>query len=295
MIIVNATKVVKTIMTDKGSLVSIMPGECSTLMIASRNLIITAMNLGTPSEIGIVINGSYEMDIAKNITGSVPYLYTDIEDAKAKLLDPSIDYKSKLETVKISAEVEETINKKDEEIKSLKNIISEKDRMIANLEADTRSDELEAEVTKLTKENKDLISDKTRLASQVKELQDQITNQNDTLNNLRSENGTLVQEAAGQSDLINKLNIRIKELENVGAQVTDPTESDEYKSLKSAYEDELKKSSELEAKVDSFRTSLNESATTIESMKTSFNAACAKFGLYLDDNGEWQQDASQVE
>lgn len=82
-------------MTDKGDLMSIAPGELSKMFIGSKNMILSAIKLGSPSEIGIIYSSTYELEQARTISTVVPYLYSSEEEAKAKLIDKNLDYNSK--------------------------------------------------------------------------------------------------------------------------------------------------------------------------------------------------------
>lgn len=266
MIILNATRTVKTIMTDNNKLITIQPGEVSQMMIASRNLIVTAINLGSPSEIGIIISGSYEMDVTKSITGSIPYLYTDIDEAKSKLLDSSIDYKQNLNQKKDNIVHEAEMKEKDDKIKTLKGNIESLNAELDSIKNSDRMTEISNENKSLELKIKELISDKTRLTSQVQDMTEQLDSVTKNLNSVRSQLGSKVQDYASQSSLIDKLSGQLKDSES---KVT---------ALNTKYKD-----------YDDIHTALKQATDQIDKMKSEFNEACNKFGITKDESGNWVQ------
>jgi len=310
MIIVNATKTVKTILTARGDVMTIQPGGQSEMTVASGYLVRAAMKLGDPSEIGIVINGSYEMNVASQITGSAPYLYTDLQEALSKLIDPNIDYTARLDNSKNVLQLKDELEGKNAEIKKLQAEIGELNSRLTLAEAADLKADLEKQVRTLEVDNKNLTGDKMRLEKQLSESQDQVTKQNETLNQLRQVVGekdqvlsqlnnqvkdlTAKLEAASVNDSkeleakIAESSAKIEELENLVA--TANARCNELQEVNGDYETQIKR---LQESKDAAMANLKEASETIEKMKTSFNAACEKFGLYLDDNNEWQQDLPQ--
>lgn len=293
MFILNATKEVKSIMSDNGVIVSVGPGEVSQLIIASKNQIRAAMNLGSPKEVGIILDGSYDLALAKDISGAQPYLYTDIEEAKAKLIDPSIDYKAKLAgTLEINV-LRGQLESKELDLKA-------KDAMIATLQANI--DKLKAEDVKIELENKvrelegrfhEAESDKLRLNSQLKDTQEQLRLINDTVSGLRKEVGDKDQELVSINKLlqekVEKLTTVEQQLANQASEKVDLSEyvsKEEYSRLEAEL---TKKIAELTHTNDTYKESLQEASNTIEAMKSSFNEACEKFSITRDENGEWIQ------
>jgi chromosome segregation ATPase len=313
MIIINATKIVKTILTSNGDIMTIEPGGKSELTVASGYLIRAAMKLGDPNEIGIVIDGSYEMQIASQITGSAPYLYTDINEAMHKLIDPNVDYTAKLDNSKNVLQLQDELAGKNAEIKKLQAEIGELNSRLTLAEASDLKADLEKQVRTLETEVKDLTSDKLRLQKQLEESQDQVAKNTETLNQIR-------QQVGEKDQLISQLNAQIKDLtskvennksDEIVAELEAVTkenaslkeslakwendysiaEADHKKAIED-YEEVAKKLEKSEEARQAALSNLKEAAETIDNMKTSFNAACEKFGLYLDDNGEWQQEKS---
>lgn len=287
MLILNATTTVKSIMTDKGALISILPGELSQLMTASKNLIISAINLGTPDEIGVILGGSYEFEIAGKISGSTPYLYTDVTEAKAKLLKENVDYKGNLNASKVNKLNEEEIQKLKAANELDKQLIAELKEKLRLAEANDYKSELESTVVKLESELKEANAMKLNLDGRLKESQDQVDNLTRNLNDVRSELGTKTQELASSAAMIDKLSQNIEELKSTPAESVDVKESPEYVELKEyalSLESQIK---EKDTKISQLSTNLSESAQIIEDMKSEFNAACSKFGIYKDDSGEW--------
>ena len=266
MIILNATKVVKSIIADNGKdMITIAPGGQSPLIIASRNTIMSAIKLGTSKEIGIILNGSYELDIAKNLSGAVPYLYTDIDEAKAKLIDSSIDYKSNLNSTKVNAQNEEIIKAKEKEITDLKAQISIYLANIESLKADGGLvKELERKIDTITADNKQAQLDRDRAKTQCQEYADKIEELTNKVNALTTDNENKTAEAKELHKMVNKLSKKIDAAEQV--------------SVESAAKDE---------QIDSLKASLQEATNMIESMRNDFNTACSKFGISRTEDGEW--------
>lgn len=327
MIIINATSKLQSLMTSQGKLIQIQPGGISETMIASKNLIAGAIKLGTPKEIGIVLGGSYELEIAKDITASVPYIYTDLNEAKAKLIDPSIDYTTKRQggtevilrqdILNKQAEIKslkETINnlnlelekvKSDQSMSKLNDIISEKTQRVDTLEK--RIKELETQL-KTANENES----KSRSELGMKSIE--LNQSNSNLEALRKEHANTCSQLAQYKSELEKLpsTDKIIEYQKAAAELNDYKDStekelstlklelknrptvDEFAEVKSerdaikAENDNLKIDlKRSESTISDLKDALKEATTTIDLMKTEFNTACEKFGITKDDNGNW--------
>lgn len=312
MLVLNATTKVKSVMTDRGDLIQIGPGEFSRIIIASRNIIISAMNLGSPTEIGIIITGSYEMDIAKSITGCIPYLYTDQDEAKAKLLKADVDYKGNLNASKINAVNEELIKSKDEEILSLKTQLDNcKKELESLLNSDQVRVELEKQVESITKNLKTTVDERDRLKTQLQDSEDQIQSLTKTVNELRSKSGSMTQDLAGANEMISKLTAQLDEIKNSSATSAELEKvQDELLKVKQDYNtleiesgNKDKKVDDLLSQIDGWKVAsdgkdnqikelseaLSEASKTIDDMKAQFNEACSKFNITKDDEGNWIQ------
>lgn len=305
MLILNATTKVKCVMTDNGSLVSIMPGEVSTLIIASRNLIIAAMELGSPQEVGIILSGSYELDIAKTITGSIPYLYTDEMEAKAKLLDASIDYKSNLNAGKVNAQNEELLKIKDQQIMDLKKQLVEAEDRIAK--GSNSTTELKLEYNKKLASTESALEkaavERDRFRNQLIESQDQVKDLTDKVNLLQAQNGKISQELSGAMNKISELTEQLdaptaaednEDLMKANQTIQELTETvDSLNSKLSSAKDEVKGwkkgCEERDSKVKELTNELTEASNIIDNMKSEFNKACEKFRITKDESGEWIQ------
>lgn len=299
MLILNATKNVKSVMTDRGDLVTIKPGELSPVMVASRNLILSAINLGSPAEVGVILNSSYEMEIIKNITGAAPYIYTDTAEAQARLIDPSIDYQGTLAADKVNLLNVEAIKEKDEEIKSLKEQVKELTEKLAQSTDNSEVADLTAKLTQANQLHKEVQLERDRLKTQLLESQDQVKDLTDKVNQLRNESGSASQELTSSNEMITKLSLEkdelIKKVE-VLEQKLSAVPEDNSEELKSTVEtltndvEQLTKSNEeLTSTNQSLKSSLKEASEQIDFMKSEFNKACEKFKITKDDNGEWVQ------
>lgn len=325
--ILNATKSVKTLMSDIGTLITVKPGELSAVMIASRNLITSAMKLGEPNEIGIIVSGSYELDITKTISGAVPYLYTDENEAISKLIDPNINYKEGLKKNLADTELKLAIKEKDDEILLHKGRIKSLESEIEKLKSDKSNAALVTEFNTLQSKYNALQAEKMSLDSQNKESKDEMENLNKKLSELRESNGSLSQELSAINSAYSKLVEEKKLVDDELAilksnqQSNDSEEVDKLKNdfakaneeianlnselstTKSEYDSLAKKAKGLEAndkawkdlcdskdeEIKKFKESLEEASNTIESMRSEFNKACEQFQITKDENGNWIQ------
>ena len=93
--ILNATQYQLSIMADNKQTFQIPPGQLSTPFAGSKSMVMKAVNLGHPGEIGIICSNVYEYQIAQTVTIAGSYLYETDEDAISKLIDKNTDYTNK--------------------------------------------------------------------------------------------------------------------------------------------------------------------------------------------------------
>lgn len=327
--IINATKSVRSILADDGELITIKPGEVSKVFTASSNAIRAAINLGQPNEIGIILGGSWERDIAKTITASADYLYTDLEDAKSKLLDPNVDYSAKMKedisSMKDMAKeiaYKEMIEKLNIEIRQLKSM---NESLSNNTELSALQDRFQDQINKTNEVEKE----RDNYKSQLTESQDQLSNLSKDHISLKKkfeENSNIMIESQKKIDELSRV---IEELKSNASNSVDDSEVEELKQnvadlykenqdfkdkltkkdveihklaeqvedlniqLGKAIEspingDELNK---LKEENETLKSSLSDATQKIDLMVSEFNAACEKFNISKDDNGEWVQGA----
>lgn len=259
---------------DRGDIMTVLPGEISQLFIATKNAIKGVMAFGTPDEVGIILGGTYEQSISQTITGCAPYCYMSEDEAKAKLIDPTIDYKGALESAQVTSLKSESVE--------LQKQIEAKDALIKKLEDQIKKDQEEIkkassnEITdlKLKEALKQNESDAATITSLTSELDGYKSN----YESLKVQVDTLTTE---KSALNEKISVLTKELKS---------RSDELELLsKKLQSDSLIKSelAEKEELIDKLKASLKESSDRIDQMRDLFNNACEKFNLKLDENGEW--------
>jgi myosin heavy subunit len=283
MLILNATTQVKSVMTDSGDLITILPGQLSRMIIASKNLIISAINLGTPQEIGVILNTSYELTIAQGITGSTPYLYTDQNEAIAKLIDPSMNYQSELNTNKVNHENEFNLIAKDKEIEGLRKEVANLTAQLEASKTDTKIEDLQAQMAKDAKTLIDTQSERDRLKSQLTEAQDTIKELTDKNNSLTTDLSNRTNEVRALSKTNQNLSDKILDMEKNAPKPSD---------LEAKVNEALEKDKiivQKDQKIEELKGSLQESVDQIEAMKKSFNEACAKFNITRNEAGEWIQ------
>lgn len=325
--ILNATKSVKSILADDGELITILPGEVSKLFTASSHTIRAAINLGEPNQIGIVLGGSWERDIAKTILACADYLYTDLDEAKSKLLDPSIDYKNSFSDS--VSEIKNTANdtKYQKIISELESKLRDKDNRISELENNVEFSNLQAKYDDSLERIKELEKERNNFHSQLQDSQDQLasitkdyTKVKDQFSNTQAQ---LIESSKTVDDLSNKISEYEAKLNSASSEDLDELkknvedlykENQDFKSklikkdeeienltknleklnsdLSEAYENSVDPSELESAKKlnEELKANLNEATSKIESMVKEFNAACEKFNITKDENGEWIQN-----
>lgn len=251
--VLNASRRTISLMMDNGQILNVAPGELTEMFIASRGAIIAAMNAGSMTEIGIILGGTYEQGISQSVTGCQPYCYLSETEAKARLLDPTIDYKAPMEQMQSSnlkAEILDLQNQLSDRIKDIE--------ILKNKLADSES------------EIKSLKSDSTTNL-QIRELMDKEKTYKEQITKLQSTNEGLQTNYDDMKSNCDKLIIEKDALEG------------KVKTLSS----ELNDMADTEHKL---KNSLKAAEDRIESMKDLFNKACDKFKLELTPEGEWIQN-----
>jgi len=322
--VLNATKSVKSILADDGELIQLLPGQVSKLFTASSSTIKAAINLGDPNQIGIILGGSWERDIAKSITACAPYLYTDMEEAKSKLLDPSIDYESKakaeVSVMKDTAKEQQYLT----EIETLRKMIEAKDERIAEISNNIELSKLQDKLTDAENRIKDTEKERDNYKSQLTEAQDQVSDlsrdYNKIKNQLNQNQNTLI-EAQKKIDELSEENQNLKNAEQPADNSAEVSElrqnvddlfkenqdlkkkltkkDSEIENLSSQIEDlnmQISNSTEADINIENLKTenenlksALEDAKSKIESMVSEFNTACDKFKITKDDNGDWIQ------
>jgi chromosome segregation ATPase len=271
--ILNATKVVKSILTPQNQLISIQPGQLSEPTIASSALIGAAIKLGTEKEIGIILTTSYEMEQARKVSASIPYLYTEVEEAKSKLLDPSIDYLGTINATRVNMEKDKIIEDKNQQIATLESEVKDLKEQLRINSGEALKSELEAKLAKLDAEYKSLMIESQRKDTRIKEYEDQINDLNSSLNKVRADLGNASQN----------IPVMQKQLDENDKTIT--SLRDEVAATKSSLyhaEEELGKT----------REALTESVNKIEEMKSTFNSICAQFGIKRAEDGTFVMEAN---
>lgn len=261
MYILNATKSVKSVMADNGDLISVNPGEMSKLIIASRNLIIGAMNLGEPTEIGIILCGSYEMDLTRGIAGINAYVYTDPDEAKSKLMDPSIDYKANLNSQRVNIRMENEVARLEGELK-------DRDERIAGLKKEVQA----------LKESDELVS----LRKSVADLELRARGDADAAKRLEAQ----LQE---KDDRINELSLKLSEVrQDLGAKTQDLTAYVKSNADMSQELTRLRANKGESKEVERLKGQLEEANELVEKVRSEFRGICKRFGIERDsESGEW--------
>ena len=257
--ILNATlgKAIIPIPNSKELPIIIGPGEISQSYLASDQLIRAVISAGSENEFAIILEGGWEVDLSKTISGGIPYYYTSEEEAK-KLIDPNIDYKPSKESdvvrmryEKILKEKEKEIDEKVNEIKSLKKDLEDSKKSFNDMDSVRIINEKESKIN-------DLNSKVSILENQMEDLK------NDMM--LKEKENIEYRKKQGENDQI------IKNLTSIAS-----GKDEEIKKLKKLNKESNKQMEELSSKT--------------EQMKLTFNKVCSDFGIKYDKNSDtWTQE-----
>lgn len=308
MLVLNATTRLMSFMNEKNDLIQVRPGQVSEVIIASAILIRNVIKSGTPSELGIIVQGSWEFDVARSISAAHDYLYTDLMEAKSKLIDPSIDYSGNLIAARINNSNAIELTKKNEEIKALKTEIQNLKSQIStgSSESQVVRDNLDKKLAKLGDEFQKVQTERDRLQVQLNESQDSVKDLTEKLNISRNQLGTAQSELKSSSDMIDKLSNEIEAMKSES--LMNESADEEIAKLRSelavleqskaefdfqieSKDKEIKDWDALcqrkDAEIKDLKLSLKEASSQIESMKVEFNKACEIANLQRDDDGNW--------
>lgn len=308
MLVLNATTRLMSFMNEKNDLIQVKPGQVSEVIIASAILIRNVIKSGTPNEIGIIVQGSWEFDVARSISAAHDYLYTDLMEAKSKLIDPSIDYTGNLNAFKINSSNVIALAQKDDEIKRLRQQIVQLTDQVMSGSSDSEAikNNLEKKLAKLGDDFQKVQSERDRLQVQLNESLDSIKDLTEKLNISRSQLGTAQSELKSSSDMIDKLS---NEIEAMKAESQMNASADEeiaklHAELAAVEQSKAEFDYQMEAKnkeiqdwdklcqrkdgeIKDLKSSLKEASDQIESMKSEFNKACEIGRLQRDEDGNW--------
>lgn len=295
-------------MNEKNDLLQVKPGQVSDIMIASAILIKNVIKSGSPSELGIIVQGSWEFDVARSISAAHDYLYTDLMEAKSKLIDPSIDYSGNLNASRVNNSNVVALAQKDEEIKKLQQQVQQLTAQLLSGSTDSEAlkNNLEKKIAKLGDDFQKVQLERDRLQTQLSESQDSVKDLTEKLNISRSQLGTAQSELKSSSDMIDKLS---NEIEAIKAESKMNESADEEISklraelsaaeqLKAEFDYQIEsKNKEIQdwdnlcqrkdGEIKDLKSSLKEASDQIESMKSEFNKACEIGRLQRDDDGNW--------
>lgn len=301
--VLNATNRTISIMLDNGELMSIQPRQFSGTVIASKAIILSAIRAGNEKELGIVVSSSYELDIARQITGAVPFVYHSDREAEAKLLGDLPEEEklpeSNLNPLQIT--VDKLIIERDDLKKERDGLVEDKKKLegeVALLKTDAESSDHGRKIADLEKQLEVQSTRIQGLENDIKDKDIQIESLTDKNNKLTGEvtKLTSTNESLGKQvgELKLELEVKAEELEKAKqAQSSGGASEDEVQGYKDQINQLEGKVSGLEATIGENNTLIDELKTegksaveTIESMRSDFNGACKKFGLYKKD-GVW--------
>lgn len=263
--ILNATlgKAIIPIPNSRDLPIIIGPGEVSSSYLASDQLIRAVLSAGSETEFAIILEGGWEVDLSKTISGGIPYYYTSEDEARKRLIDPNIDYNPSKESdvvrmrfEKVLKEKEAELDEKINEIKSLKRELEESKKSFNDMDSVRTINEKESKIN-------DLKSKVSILENQMEDLK------NDMM--LKEKENAEYRQKTGDNDQV------IKNLTTIAS-----GKDEEIKKLKKQNKDASKQLEELSAKT--------------EQMKATFNKVCSDFGLKYDkDSDTWTQEKNEKE
>lgn len=264
--VLNATTRSISIMMDRGNILNIKPGTISEHFVASRNVILCAINSGSADEIGIILGGTYEQSIAQSVSGGQPYYYLSEDEAKARLLDPTVDYSATMKSTQTD-DLKSEVKKLMDTVKDLETTIEAKDAEINELRvkvADVSSNQFQdMKIKELSKKNEEL-----EIA--VKKLTTELDGVNSVNTELRNQHDTLVTEKSAMTE---RMQILTKDNQTLNTDCNNLVTENE----------------QLKKKVAELKNGLDEATKQIESMKTTFNGVCDEFGIQYTEYGKWIQ------
>lgn len=231
--VINAKKGVLLFPLGNEQMIQVAPGKLSENFIADANVIRSLIIGNRPEEVGFILSSSYELDIARNVTGCIPYIYNTDEEAIEKLIKGRDFTPTPNNPAKALDGLKLEIARRDDTISNLNKEIEEKDAQLAELlksqkpnieKIDSLSKEkvnLEANVKNLEKVTADL---KTELESantksksqdsEIKSLKSTIATKDSMIQQLQSEKQQLIDEG-------NKTLKSVEDLKSVFKQVLD--------------------------------------------------------------------------
>lgn len=269
--VLNASHRVLNIMMDRGDMMTVAPGKLSEVFVASKNCIIACINSGKPTEIGIILGGTYEQGIAASITGGQPYYYLSEDEAKAKLLDPTIKYGQSMQNIQVD-NMREDINRLNAKVTELEDAVESRDRMIDTYKEEIQSLKSDATTNLRVKQ---LMDESAQQKAEITRLSSELDGASSTIDSLRVQLGTVTAERDSYQSNVANLTHTVEELRSAAV---DP---EEVEKLRAEVET-------LRASEDKLKKGLSESVDKIESMRTTFNEVCDKFKIYYQD-GQWYQ------
>jgi chromosome segregation ATPase len=83
----NAKRSTVTIPLDNGEIIQVHPGQCSRPFVGTAAILMSVINSGAPNEIGVIVSSSYELDLIRQVSASMEYLFQSESDARAKLME----------------------------------------------------------------------------------------------------------------------------------------------------------------------------------------------------------------
>jgi chromosome segregation ATPase len=267
-------------MMDRGDILTILPGTISNAFVATRNVILATINAGTSSEIGIILGGTWEQSIANQISGGQPYYYCSEDEAKAKLIDPTIDYSEPIKNNQVES-MRLELKEFEDKISELRKIIQDKDDVIKDLnEKLQESNDNKFDKIKLNEAIKQLSDYEVQVKKLTSELEGEKSNSNnlkETIDKLNLEKSSLNNRLEVTSIELNNSKLKVKELEDSLSQESDNSQHT------------LDQLSTVKLELDKTKKALSDLVDKTEEMKKTFNGVCEKFNIQYTESGEWIQ------
>lgn len=190
-----------------GQMMTILPKNVSSDIVASKSLVLAAITTNTPENIGLVTYSAAELQVINSVTGSSPYLYQNLEDAVSKLIPEGIQPIVETRVLDGGEAVIQSVVKVNDKTSDLEFEELSKLKSAYKFSTD-KITELESQIEKITKENQDLSNKlkESELTSKNQSIDADLVKKSGDLEKTRAKLESLLQDEQGKSaELTSKL------------------------------------------------------------------------------------------
>jgi predicted nuclease with TOPRIM domain len=215
----NAKRSTLTIPLDNGELIQVKPGECSRPFVGTASILMSVINTGSPSEIGVIVSSSYELDLIRQVSASMEYLYQNENDARAKLLEGK-DLTPTVSDNPYAVEMQKLQEKYDTKCKDYEFLEQEYKNLVNSKSNDEELTRLRTELSNANDELIQLRNTISELNAEKDALSFTITDQDRDINGYKEQVNTLSAQVA---ELQSKLDAELNKVELDPEQVAEKT------------------------------------------------------------------------